>query len=84
MPPLLQAVTIIQNMAHQHRELHLRLDDTEQLRRYARSAVSKHNSLDDALGKARVMSRYWDRKAKEGTDRATGAEKKRDEAKEES
>ena len=58
MPPLLQVITVIQNMAHQHRELHLRLDDTEQLRRYAGSAVSKHNSLDDALSKARAKSRH--------------------------
>ena len=84
MPHLLQVVTIICNMARQHREPHLGPDNAEQLRRYAGSAVSKHNSLDDALEKAKAKSRYWERKAKEGTDRATGAEKERDEAKEES
>ena len=35
MPSLLQAVTTIQNMARQHKELYLRLDDAEQLRCYA-------------------------------------------------
>ena len=84
MPPIFQVVTTIKNMVLQHRELHLRLDDVEQLRRYAGFAVSKHNSLDDALGKAKAKSRYWERKAKEGIDRATAAEKERDKAKEES
>ena len=59
------------------------MDDAEQLRHYAQSTVSKHNSLDDALGKARAKSRYWERKAKEGTEGAVGAEKERGEAKEE-
>ena len=70
-------------MACQHRELHLWLDDAEKLQRYAGFAVSKHNSLDDALEKARAKSRYWERKAKEDTERATRAEKERDKAKEE-
>ena len=48
------------------------------------STVSKHNSLDDALGKAKAKFRYWEQKAKEGTDRAMSAKKERDEAKEES
>ena len=60
MRPLLQAVSAIRNMVCQHRELYLRLDDVEQLRLYAQSAISKHNSLDDALGKARAKSRYWE------------------------
>ena len=51
--------------------------------RYARSVVSKHNSLYDAPGKARANSRHWEQKAKEGPKKATGLEKKRDEAKEE-
>ena len=33
---------------------------------------------------AQAKSRYWERKAKEGTDRAIGMEKDMDEAKEES
>ena len=60
------------------------MDDAEQLRCYVVSTVSKHNSLDNALGKAKAKSRYWEQKAKEGTDRAMRAEKERDEAKEES
>ena len=47
------------------------------------STVSKHNSIDYGLGKAKVKSRYWERKAKEGTERAMGTENERDEAKEE-
>ena len=76
-------VTAIRNMALQYMELYLRLDDAEQLRRYAQSTVSKHNALDDALGKAKAKSRYWEQKAKEGTERAMGEENERDEAKEE-
>ena len=83
MPHLLQAVTVIRNMERQHRELYIWLDDVEQLRCYAQSFVSNHNSLDDALGKAKAKSRYWERKVKEGTERATSAETERDEAKKE-
>ena len=83
LPPLLQAVTTIRNIARQHRKLYLRLDDVEQLRHYAQSAVSKNNSLDDTLSKARAKSRHWEHKAKEGTKRATGTKKERDEAKKE-
>ena len=70
-------------MACQHSELYLRLDDAEQLRRYAQFVVSKHNTLDDALGKARAKSRYWEQKAKECMERATVVENERNEAKEE-
>ena len=66
-PLFLQVFTAIRNMAHQHRELYLLLDDVEQLRRYAHSGISKHNALDDAVGKARAKSRHWEQKAKEGT-----------------
>ena len=45
---------------------------------------SPSTTLDDALGKARAKSRYWEKKAKEGTNKATGEEKEMDEAKEES
>ena len=75
LPLLLQAVTATRNMAHQHREPYLRLDDVEQLQRYAQSTISKHNALNDALGKARAKSQYWEREAKKGIERATGAEK---------
>ena len=70
-------------MARQHREFHLRLDDAVKLRRCAHFATSNHKALDDALGKARARSKYWEWKAKEGIKRATRAEKKKDEAKEE-
>ena len=69
-------------MAPQHKELYLRLDDAEQVRSYAQFVVSKQYALDDALSKARAKSRYWQRKAKEGTKRAMGVEKEWDEAKE--
>ena len=68
-------------MVSQHKELHLLLDDAEKLRRYAQSATSKHNALQEALGKAR--SKHWERKAKEDIERVTSAERERDEAKEE-
>ena len=83
LPPLLQAVTAIRNIAYQHRKLYLRLDNAKQLRRYAQSDVSKHNALDNALGKARAKSRHWERKAKESTERAMSVENERDKAKEE-
>ena len=64
-------------MACQHRELHLRVEDVEKLRRYAQSAVSKHHALDDALDKAKAKSMSWEWKAKAGIERITGAEKER-------
>ena len=79
MPPFLQAATAIRNIACQHRELYLLLDDGEQLRCYTHSIVSKHNALDDALGKARAKSRHWEWKAKEGTERAVEVENERNE-----
>ena len=86
MPPFLQVVTAIRNIARRHRELYLLLNDGEQLRRYTHSIVSKHNALDDALGKARAKSRHWEWKAKEGIERAVEVDNERnerDEAKEE-
>ena len=68
-------------MARQHRELYFRLDNAEQLRRYAQS--SKYNALDDALGNVRAKSKHWERKTKKSIERAVGVEKERDEAKEE-
>ena len=70
-------------MASQHRDLHLRLDDAEKLWRYTQFAIYKHKSIDDALGKARAKSKYWEHKAKEGTESTTEVENERDEAKEE-
>ena len=70
-------------MARQHRELHLRLDDTEKLRHYAQSAASKHHALEDALDKDKGRSKHWERKAKEGIERIASAEKERDEGKKE-
>ena len=62
----------------QHRELHLRLDDTEKLRHYAQSFASNHHTLD----KTKARSKHWEQKAQEGIERMTGVEKERDEAKE--
>ena len=70
-------------MAHQHRELHLPLDDAEKLWRYAQSTTSKHKALDDTLVKVRAKSKHWERKDKKGIERATVAENERNEAKEE-
>ena len=69
-------------MTDHHRELHHRLEDTEKLRLYTQSTASKHQALEDSLGKARFKAKYWERKTKEGTKRATGVEKERDKAKE--
>ena len=68
-------------MAHQHRELHLQLDDAEKLRRYAWYAASKHQALEDGLAKVKGRSKHWEQKAKEGIERIAGAEKTTDEAK---
>ena len=70
-------------MARQHRELQVRLEDAEKLQLYAGSAASKHRDLEESLSKAKSWSRHWEQKAKEGTERTTGAEKEREEAKEE-
>ena len=80
---LSQSITDIWNMAHQHSELYLRLDDVEKLRRYAQSTASKHHTLKDDLDKAKARSKHWEWKAKEGINRIMGAEKERDEDKEE-
>ena len=66
----------------QHRELHQRLEDAEKLPLYAQSTASKHQALEEGLGKVRSKAKYCERKAKEGTERARKAEKERDEAKE--
>ena len=54
----------IHNMAHQHREFQSWLDDTEKLRLYAQSAVSKHQDLDASLAKEKSKSKHWEREAK--------------------
>ena len=66
----------------QHRELHQRLEDSEKLPLYAQSTASKHQALEEGLGKARSKAKYCEQKAKEGTERARKAEKERDKAKE--
>ena len=70
-------------MAHQHRELHHRLEDSEKMRLYAQSATSKNRALEESLDKAKSQSKHWEWKAKEGTERIMGAEKERNKAKEE-
>ena len=64
-------------------ELHLRLEDAKKLRLYTRSSVSKHHALDDALVKAKARSKHWEQEAKAREEKIVGAEKKRDETKEE-
>ena len=56
------------------------LDDDEKLRHYAQSAVSKHQALKDGLGKAKGISKHWERKVKEGIERIASAEKGREES----
>ena len=70
-------------MACQHRELYLRLDDSEKLRQYAQYAASKHHALENTLDKAKATSKHWEQKAKEGIERIIGVKKERNEAKEE-
>ena len=70
-------------MGHQHRELCHRLEDAERLQLYAKVAASEHRALKQSLGKAQSWSRHWERKAKEGFEKTTTAEKYREEAKEE-
>ena len=70
-------------MTCQQRELHHRQEDAEKLRLYAQSAAFMHKALEDGLVKARSKAKYWERKAKECIERATGAKNERDEAKEE-
>ena len=65
-------------MARQHRELQVRLEDTEKMRLYAGSATSKHRALEESLSKVKSWSKHWERKAKEGTEgtEKTAGEKK--------
>ena len=70
-------------MACQHREAHLRLEDTEKLQLYAKSAISKHHTLDNALVKAKARSKHWEWEAKAGVETTTSVLKERDEAKKE-
>ena len=69
-------------MAHQHRELQVRLEDTEKVWLYVGSATSKHRALEESPSKSKFWSRHWERKAKEGTKKTASTEKERDEAKE--
>ena len=43
----------------------------------------EHRALEESLGKAQSRSRYWEWKVEEGFKNVVGAEKERDEAKEE-
>ena len=45
--------------------------------------MSRSCVLEESLSKAKSWSRHWERKAKEGIEKTTGAEKERDKAKEE-
>ena len=74
---------MVRNMARQHRELQVRLEEAEKLQLYAGSATSKHRALEESLSKVKSWSRHWGQKAKEGMMRTAGVEKERNEAKEE-
>ena len=45
------------------------------MRRYAQSAVSKHQALEDGLDKAKGKFKHWEQEAKESIERIAGAEK---------
>ena len=66
----------------QYKELYLRLDDAEKLRRYVQSATSKHHALA-TLDKAKGRSKHWEWKAKEGVKRISSMEKEIDKAQKE-
>ena len=68
-------------MACQHRELYLKLKDAKKLQLYAKSTTSKHQTLDDALVKAKTRTKHWEREAKGGVGKFARADKGRDEAK---
>ena len=57
-------MTVIRNMARQHREFQSRLDDDKKLRLYAQSTISKHQALDTSLAKAKSRSKHLEREAK--------------------
>ena len=59
------------------------IDDVEKLQLYAQSTVSKNQALDASLAKAKSRSKHWEREAKAGVEKTAGAEKVRDEAKNE-
>ena len=42
-----------------------------------------HRTLEESLSKVKSLSKHWERKVKELVEKITGAEKERDEAKEE-
>ena len=71
------------NMAHQHWESQLWLDNAEKLRLYAQSTISKYLDLDASLAKAKSKSKNLEWEAKAGGERTTRVEKERDEAKHE-
>ena len=81
--PLLQVVTAIRNMAHQHRKFQSRLDDAEKLQLKSQSVISKHQALDTSLAKAESKVKWWKQEAKVGVDKIEQAEKEMDETKQE-
>ena len=70
-------------MVRQHRELHHRLEDAEKLHLYAQMLVSKNQTIDNALVKAKARSKHWEWEAKAGAGNNASVDKERDEAKEE-
>ena len=59
------------------------MDDTEKLRLYAQSVVTKNKALDASLSKAKSRFKHWEREAKASAKKILGAKKERDEAKKE-
>ena len=76
-------MTVILNMAHQHREFQSRLDDAEKLQLYAHSTVSNHQALNASLTNVKSKSKHWEREAKASEERIAQMEKERGEAKHE-
>ena len=73
----------LKTMGCHHRELHHKLLDAERLQLYAKVTASEHHARKESLGKARSQSRHWVWKGKEGFEKTAGAEKEKDDAKEE-
>ena len=70
-------------MARQHQEFQSRLDDIEQLRLYAQSTASHHQTLKASLAKAESSEKHWEREIKDGMAHVIQSEKERDKAKQE-
>ena len=75
-------MTRLLTFKRQHKELHHRVGNVENLQLYAQSTISKHQALDNAMANAKARSKHWEREAKVGAGKTARVERKRDEAKE--